>query len=212
MLIQKITINTKNDFSAISDVLDQLEAHPIAHQNWIQYDQMPLAKFRIAHDGNNIYIKYEVSETEIRAVADKNNGPVWQDSCVEFFVSFDDSGYYYNLEQSCIGTTLLGYRKDRENASKASDTIINTISRKSSLGQETFELKEGRFNWSLISVIPISVFWSSHLKTFDGLKAKANFYKCGDKLAHPHYLSWSPVNIEKPDFHRVDFFQEIIFA
>ena len=39
---------------------------------------------------------------------------------------------------------------------------------------------------------------------------RANFYKCGDKTAHPHYLSWSPIDTPKPDFHRPDFFGELL--
>ena len=40
-------------------------------------------------------------------------------------------------------------------------------------------------------------------------RIRANFYKCGDKTAHPHFLSWSPVSTEKPDFHRPEFFGEL---
>jgi len=29
----------------------------------------------------------------------------------------------------------------------------------------------------------------------------ANFYKCADKLQHPHWLNWSPVDFPKPNFH-----------
>ena len=36
------------------------------------------------------------------------------------------------------------------------------------------------------------------------------FYKCGDKTAHPHFLSWNPVGTPAPDFHRPDFFGELI--
>lgn len=212
MLIPKINISDKNNIEEITKQLDQLEKHTIAHQNWTSYDQIPMVSFQIAHDGNNIYLKYDVSETEIRAVATENNGKVWEDSCVEFFIAFDNSGFYYNLEQSCIGTTLLGYRKDRENPTRSTDQIIDAIVRESSLPNKSFELKQGNFTWNLISIIPISTFWASNLKSFDGIRAKANFYKCGDKLGHPHYLSWSPVAIERPDFHRVDFFKEIIFA
>jgi hypothetical protein len=35
---------------------------------------------------------------------------------------------------------------------------------------------------------------------------RANFYKCGDLTAHPHFLSWNPIDLPKPDFHRPEFF------
>ncbi|MBQ5807154.1 MAG: hypothetical protein IIW26_01760, partial [Tidjanibacter sp.] len=38
----------------------------------------------------------------------------------------------------------------------------------------------------------------------------ANLYKCGDKLRTPHYLSWSPIEAAKPDFHRPEQFGTLI--
>jgi hypothetical protein len=40
---------------------------------------------------------------------------------------------------------------------------------------------------------------------------KANFYKCGDELQTPHFLSWNPIEIDQPDFHRPDFFGTLEF-
>ena len=48
------------------------------------------------------------------------------------------------------------------------------------------------------------------LDVSDPESIRANFYKCGDKTAHPHYLSWSPIDTPKPDFHRPEFFGELI--
>jgi hypothetical protein len=36
-----------------------------------------------------------------------------------------------------------------------------------------------------------------------------NFYKCGDKCMHPHYLSWSPIGLPEPNFHCPEFFGKI---
>jgi hypothetical protein len=39
-----------------------------------------------------------------------------------------------------------------------------------------------------------------------GVQWRANFYKCGDKTSHPHWLTWSVVDKPEPDFHRPEFF------
>ena len=39
-----------------------------------------------------------------------------------------------------------------------------------------------------------------------GVTWRANFYKCADASSHPHWLTWSPVDLPKPDFHQPDFF------
>lgn len=60
-------------------------------------------------------------------------------------------------------------------------------------------------------IIPLKTFFMHDIKSLSGKTIRANFYKCGDALKKPHFLSWSPINIEKPDFHRPDFFGEITF-
>ena len=41
---------------------------------------------------------------------------------------------------------------------------------------------------------------------------RANFYKCGDLTKHEHYISWNSVECEEPDFHRPEYFCELIFS
>ncbi len=45
-----------------------------------------------------------------------------------------------------------------------------------------------------------------------GHRAAANFYKCGDETAVPHYGAWSPIDTPQPDFHRPEFFGEVVFG
>ena len=42
-------------------------------------------------------------------------------------------------------------------------------------------------------------------------KLMGNFYKCADGTDSPHYVSWSPIKTEKPNFHCPEFFGELIF-
>ena len=50
------------------------------------------------------------------AVNSTDNSPVWQDSCVEFFVQIPGEKYYYNFEFNCIGTALAARRTSRSDA------------------------------------------------------------------------------------------------
>jgi hypothetical protein len=47
--------------------------------------------------------------------------------------------------------------------------------------------------------------------SLSGLRAKANFYKCGDGLTVPHFVTWAPISTEKPDYHRPEFFDWLEF-
>lgn len=66
--------------------------------------------------------------------------------------------------------------------------------------------------WRLRIAIPVEALWHSGLNSFPGLKATANFFKCGDGLPIPHYLTWAPVHTAAPDYHRPEFFAPVEFS
>ncbi|GBU08670.1 hypothetical protein AwDysgo_20010 [Bacteroidales bacterium] len=191
--------------------LGLLKSNAIDCNNWKeQFPYSPKASFVIAHDGQQIYLQFTVSETEVMAMVENDNGEVWNDSCVEFFISFDNK-LYYNFEFSCIGKLLLSHRENKDQSSAAKPEILNLIKRKSSLGENNFDKKNINKPWSLTAIIPKEAFWKDEIKSFDGLQAKGNFYKCGDKLSVPHYLSWAPIATDNPNFHIVSAFETLVF-
>lgn len=192
--------------------LDDLRAeHAIDCVNWPEkFPYAPQVRFGIGHTGREILLRFEVREEAVRAVAATDNGPVWQDSCVEFFISLDGT-WYYNFEFNCVGTKLLGYRKIRPEFTHGSPEIMDSIAVRPSLGSEPIALREGDIRWSLEASIPVSAFFRDEIRDLSGLVARANFYKCGDALPTPHFLSWSPIDAPDPDFHLPAFFGEIRF-
>lgn len=203
------------DAAAVPQCLDSIgvEFNEIASVNWPnEYPYKPDAKFRIAYCESGILLHYKVTEQSIRARFANDNDSVWTDSCVEFFSQPAGDDYYYNIECNCIGTILMATGKNRNERTRATDEALKSISRWSSLGRDTFEEIEGEKTWEVALVIPTSAFFQHDIKSLTGKTVKANFYKCGDGLKVPHFLSWNPINLEKPDFHRPDFFGEIHFA
>ena len=72
--------------------------------------------------------------------------------------------------------------------------------------ESPFEEKVGECSWEAALAIPYSAFFLHDINSLDGRSIRANFYKCGDLLQKPHFLSWNPIPVEKPDFHRPDHF------
>lgn len=195
----------------LHEILKEIPSESIGIINWDGFPASVCASFKIAHNGENILLLFDVHESEILAQVSDNNGKVSKDSCVEFFVSFDNNQHYYNIELSCISKLLMGYRDLRPNATYANDEILNSIDRYSSLGENIFERKTGDFSWQLSIIIPRSAFWGDNIKSFKGIEARGNFYKCGDNLNQKHYLSWAPISTEKPSFHETGFFGVLKF-
>ena len=174
-----------------------------------EYPYAPDMKFRIAHSGNFIFINYRVKEKAVRALAKTDNGNVWEDSCCEFFFSPEGNDMYYNIESNCIGKILFASGNSRHNRKRYPLDFVEKIDRWSSLGNDTFEEKTCKNSWEMSLIIPISMF--EGIVNLSGMVSSANFYKCGDKLTTPHFLSWNLVEVPSPDFHRPDFFGKIIF-
>ena len=180
--------------------------------NWEKFQYKPEVRFKISNDARKIYLRFEVREKYIRAVETETNGNVYQDSCVEFFISPLSDGNYYNFEFNCVGVPHVAYGPDRYQRKKLPLEIIEQIKIDSSLGSAPFAEKEGDFSWALELEIPVNCFLYDHLNFFSGLKSKANFYKCGDLTTIPHYLSWNPINTKDPDFHQYSYFGDLFFS
>ena len=189
-----------------------IEHHTINQVNWPEaYPYVPEVNFRIAHTGNTILIEYSVKEDSVRAVAPHDNGHVWEDACCEFFSRPADDDVYYNIECNCSGTLLIGSGPTREGRTLAPAEVLAQVDRWSSLGRTPFDEKTGKHAWQLALTVPLSAFFRHRLTTLGGHNVRGNFYKCGDKLQTPHFLSWNAINVPKPDFHRPDFFGELNF-
>jgi len=199
------------DLDSVSAALDALWKNNIDQLNWEGFDYKPIVRFSIGYTDHEIMLKYLITEDYFKAEKTESNQNVFEDSCVEFFISPADDGIYYNLEFNGIGTCLLGTGTSRKDRRKADPEIIAGIRRKTSIGEKPVLERKGKFEWTITIAVPLSVFFHHKIKTLRGKTIRANFYKCGDMLSIPHYLTWNPVGTPKPDFHRPEFFGIVRF-
>lgn len=173
--------------------------------NWPEdFPYKPECTVRAAWCNKGIGILYEVYGLDLRAEALKDNGSVWEDSCCEFFISHPTDGTYYNFEMNCIGTLLTAKRKSREDYSHFTKEQLKQVKRFSTLPRKQIDINGELFRWSVGMFIPFHLIGINPHNLPDELHA--NFYKCGDKTEHIHFLSWSPISCATPDFHRPEFF------
>ncbi|MCD6122017.1 MAG: hypothetical protein J7K04_09290 [Spirochaetales bacterium] len=204
---------------SVSGALERItEVYSIDEIPWKDYPYRPQVTFKIAWTEKGLLLQYNVREEYIRAVYSKTNDPVYEDSCVEFFLSAGKNSYY-NFEFNCIGTALVGFGTSRQDRKWIASKNIEHIKRFSSLGREPFKEKKGPYMWRLSIYVPF-LFFEESLKELDELynfpRAKANsfranLYKCGDKLSIPHYAAWNRIKTKSPDFHRPEYFGKLVF-
>lgn len=194
---------------AIKMLDEQGKRQTIQCLNWKeQYPYRPLTAISIAHSGKYIYIDFLVRCNYLRAVNYENNSSVHQDSCVEFFVCPDGKLPYYNFEFNCIGTIHAACRQDRNNGTPLSDDKLARVIRHPSCGTRPFNELEGMFTWNLLVAIPLDLLGLVYENK--PITMRGNFYKCADLTATPHFLSWAPIDTPEPDFHRPEFFADIV--
>jgi len=194
----------------ISMAMNKTKRHAIERIPWPVFSYKPRVSFSIAHADNAILLKYFVQEKAIRALCLADNSPVHQDSCVEFFIAFDNDEEYYNLEFNCTGACLFGYGKGKEGRQLIHEQMVNKIRRLCVI--ESFrDGKKNLFEWELTLVIPMEVFDYHHITHLKDRHCKVNFFKCGDKLPEPHFLAWENVKAATPDFHLPEFFGSMHF-
>ena len=167
--------------------------------NWNDYPHLIDTVVYLGYCDHRLWLHYRLQNELVRAVCRTDQDPVWQDSCVEFFLRQGEM--YRNFEFNSLGVCLSAYGPDRNTRKSLEQDSLAQILRYPSLNIESLPSEITPVNWSLTVGIPLGLI---------GLEAGgrffANFYKCGDKTKVPHYISWSEIATPSPDFHQPRFF------
>lgn len=186
------------------------ETQYIDNQLWLNNDYRPNVSFNMAYTSNAILLKYTVKEKNIKAIYRQINDPVYKDSCVELFIAFNNESHYYNLEFNCMGTALVEYGAGKQGRVTINKQLIKKIESHNSI--KTSTVNNGLIEWELTLKIPFTVFEYHTITSLKNQVCSVNFYKCGDELPEPHYLSWNNLVSLNPDFHLPEFFGHVKFT
>ena len=180
-------------------------------------EHFPKTKAKLLYDDANLYVFFRVEDRYVRAIADRSNGRVWEDSCVEFFFApnAEFESIYFNLETNCGGTMLFLYNNKKNNAKRHIEQAdCKKIEVYHSLpGIISEEIVEPT-KWTLSYKLPFAVikkYCHNAKKPRTGVKWRANFYKCADKTSHPHWLTCPFVDNLMLYFHLPQYFGRLDF-
>ena len=179
--------------------------------NWPEgWPYAPLCSGRLARTEDALVVDFRVSGLDLRAQNLKDNGSQWEDSCVEVFIQDPEGPDYYNFEINPLGKVLACCGPDRSHRTPRPAEQMEDILRITTVEEGPLDYAGGIWTWRVCLLIPFYLIGVDVDKLPHSLRA--NFYKCGDKTAHPHFVSWNPVEVPAPDFHRPEFFGELILA
>ena len=182
---------------------EKIEKAPIDTYKWVDTEYEPTCYAQVAVlSGKGLAVKMTAFETNPLAEKKNYNDAVCQDSCLEFFVSFDGSKKYFNIEMNSIGTCLADLHETDGTTVQVKDIIgIPAITANKENGKWTVEF--------LLSFEDIDKLFPG-VKIESGYSFRANFYKCGDHTEKVHYGMWNEVTHPIPSFHQPDYFGKLI--
>lgn len=172
--------------------------------NWPEaFPYAPICAGRIARTKDALVVSWRVSGLDLTVRNTKDGGTIWEDSCCEIFLQAPGSDKYYNIEVNAAGILLVGSGTGRGDRVLLPPETMALITRKAQV-KAPVDIADEIKTWSLTICIPFQVIGLDPARLPD--KLLGNIYKCGDKTAHPHFLSWAPIATPNPDFHRPEFF------
>lgn len=158
--------------------------------------------------GEGLWVTMRCFEENPRAIYYNPNGWVYTDSCMEIFIDCFPELHkgYINLEMNANGAAFCSFGTDRYARGFLIDMGIPHPEVTVTKGEEN-----GRAYWQVRSLLRESTLeklYGVSAKLESGHKMRANFYKCGDHTATPHWASWAPVG--ELDFHAPQYFGTLI--
>ncbi len=176
----------------------------ISNYPWDVGGYQPKTTATLSYDDEYFEVYFKSYETNIRAVETEHNTDIYCDSCVEFFGQFDlsQTTAYINFEMNANGAVYCAVGPNRDERILIDPKIIDTFERRTKISEDY---------WEAWLKFPVSFIKEQYPKYEhkEGAVFRGNFYKCGDKTERPHFLCWSNIIWDEPDFHRPEFFSEI---
>ncbi len=179
------------------------------HNDW-QLDPVTKAWFTAWYDAEALHVAFHTYDAPLYCRHFGDQTPVSQDSCVEVFIQPHHGGEYWNFEFNVGCSVNASHRFERPKPTRLSSAEIATILRRAvpEITTETI-IPGNNSSWDFEVDIPWALM---NVTPEKGMHMRANFYACASE-GDPHYcLSWSPIATPAPDYHRPEFFGEIILG
>lgn len=178
---------------------------PIDTRLWTRETDIS-ATAQVCYDDEALYVRLTAKETDIRAEETGRIGVPSKDSCLEFFFSpIEGDTRYFNFEFNPALCMHIGFGSCRQNSAR----LLPKPS--ANINPEVIRTEEG---WELTYQITFDFIrqFFPNFAAEQGKKMRGNFYKCGELTPTEHYFAWNPVDTPTPDFHRPEFFGELVFG
>ncbi|MCM0650888.1 carbohydrate-binding family 9-like protein [Clostridium swellfunianum] len=181
---------------------------------WDENGYKPKTSVQIFYTETDIHIKFVSEDSNLKAIYKNPNETVCKDTCVEFFFNPNPNSdsRYINFETNAIGNYRIAIGSGRENR-RLLQVNPDIFKIKTTVTEDNISNYKGE-NWSVEYTVPFSFIeiYYGKLDYKNRHTLKGNFYKCGDETRYPHFGSWNQIKTSYPDFHKPEYFGDIILV
>ena len=183
----------------------------------------PDVRFRALCAGGRIAVRFEVrGDRFVRSVATEPQGPVWKDSCVEFFVQPAEAAGHFNFEVNAGGALHASYIVDPRRLPEGGyadwaplpPEWMARVAVRTSLPRVVDPPLPGPLDWCAEIAVPLALLAAvsgAPCGPRAGDEWRGNLFHCGDETPSPRWGAWSGVG-ERLDFHQPARFGVLRFA
>lgn len=190
-----------NEITSLSE-LDTMSKLEITYENWETKKHIQSYASMGIYRNQEWIVKIKVMEKEPLRTYTQNDEPVYLDSAVEFFLNMEPEKYnprYLNFEVNANGALLteFGKKNQRVKLKQITDRHVTCMA----------EIDEEA--WTVLLRIPLAIIEEVYGKKMTGayVPFTFNLYKISECKEHEHYISYSQIENEYPDFHLPQFFE-----
>lgn len=164
-----------------------------------KYPYTPDVKAYLGYDNEGVMVLYDVVCIGLRTMSPCDGNYVHEDSCVEFFMQKEKGSCYINIEFNAFGVCYASRHSTPKESIPFTKDEYNSIIRFATVKEHGVSY-DTEHRWSLAFKAPWYLLQYKEGEIPE--KFYANLYKCGDKTAIPHFLSWNNiVGYDIPTFH-----------
>ena len=165
----------------------------------------PKVVFSVTYSDKGFHVHFDVYEKNPRAVHTHNFDPIYEDSCVEWFINFDPehTDRYFNIEINANGCVDVAFRKDRFVKTDLTEQDAQMLGIKVQFFDD---------RWTVDYTVPFELIkrYFTEYEFNKGQKFISNVYKCGDETEYPHFGCWKMVDLVEQEFHSPAHFGTMI--
>lgn len=187
---------------------------------WHELGPKPKTTVRVLADGAALSLQFQVDDDEITADPRELNGPVYEDSSVEFFARprSERAGQYFNFEANCVGDFHLGWCESGWTTGDGDKCFVSPdlaaeIDVRTSVPGSRKEAALDDESWWLAVRLPVETlreFTGENVSIEPETEWTGNFYRHG--VPDDQRATWNRIETPEPDYHTPEYFGRLLFV